>query len=99
MAVKTANVNVRVEPEIKSRAEAILEQLGISPSTLIDLTYRQVIFHNGIPFELTLPPSPGSLEDMSEKEFDEMLSTGLKQARSGDVIAAEDAFDELMQGL
>ena len=99
MAAKTANVNVRVEPEIKSRAEAILEQLGISPSTLIDLTYRQVIFHNGIPFELTLPPAPGSLEEMSENEFDEMLTAGLGQACSGDVIAAEDAFDELMQGL
>ena len=38
MAVRSANVNVRVEPEIKVQAEAILEQLGISASSFINMT-------------------------------------------------------------
>ena len=32
MAVKTANVTARIQPEIKEHAEAILEKLGIPVS-------------------------------------------------------------------
>ena len=52
MAAKTANVTARIQPEIKESAEAILEKLGIPVSVFIDMTYRQVIEHNGIPFSL-----------------------------------------------
>ena len=43
MAVKTANVTARIQPEIKEHAEAILEKLGIPVSVFIDMAYRQVI--------------------------------------------------------
>ena len=39
MAVKSANVVARVEPEIKEKAEAILEALGIPASTAINMFY------------------------------------------------------------
>lgn len=48
MAVKTANVTARIQPEIKESAEAILEKLGIPVSVFIDMTYRQVIANNGV---------------------------------------------------
>ncbi len=40
MAVKTANVTARIQPDIKSAAEAILEKLGIPVSVFIVMTYR-----------------------------------------------------------
>ena len=43
MAVKTANVTARIQPNIKEQAEAILDRLGIPVSVFIDMTYRQVI--------------------------------------------------------
>lgn len=52
MAGKTANVTARIQPEVKERAETILGELGIPVSVFIDMTYRQVIAHNGIPFQL-----------------------------------------------
>ncbi len=52
MAEKTANVTARIRPEIKENAEAILDELGIPVSVFIDMTYRQVIVHNGVPFPL-----------------------------------------------
>lgn len=55
MAAKTANVTARIEPEVKEHAEAILEGLGIPVSVFIDMTYRQVIVHNGVPFPLNMP--------------------------------------------
>ena len=52
---KSANVTVRIQPEIKETAEAILSKLGIPVSVFIDMTYRQVIMHDGIPFSLDIP--------------------------------------------
>ena len=54
MAAKTANVTARIQPNIKEQAEAILERLGIPVSVFIDMTYRQVIMRDGIPFSLPL---------------------------------------------
>ena len=55
MAGKTANVTARIQPDIKEQAEAILERLGIPVSVFIDMTYRQVIMRDGVPFSLDIP--------------------------------------------
>ena len=49
---KTATTHVRLTPEIKKQAENILKELGISISAAHELFYRQIIAHQGIPFEL-----------------------------------------------
>ncbi len=45
----------RIQPDIKESAEAILERLGIPVSVFIDMTYGQVIMHDGVPFLLEIP--------------------------------------------
>ena len=50
-------VNVRIQENIKQQAEQILETIGISRATAIDMFYRQIILNNGIPFSLTIPKS------------------------------------------
>ncbi|MBE6133666.1 MAG: type II toxin-antitoxin system RelB/DinJ family antitoxin [Erysipelotrichaceae bacterium] len=52
---KTASLCVRIDPEIKKQAEKVLEELGISVSTAINIFYKQVILHNGLPFEVNIP--------------------------------------------
>lgn len=99
MAVKTANVNVRVEQNIKEQAEAILERLGISASAFINMTYRQVILQRGIPFEVKLEKTLPTRDTMTKEEFDAMMATGLAQAKAGESIGFEDAFDSLLKGL
>lgn len=99
MAVKTANVNVRVEQDVKDKAEAILAKLGVSASTFINMTYRQVILRKGIPFDVAIPAEIQTRDTMSDAEFDAMMATGLAQAKAGDSIPYEDAFDSLLKGL
>lgn len=99
MATRTANVNVRVEPEVKERAEAILERLGVSVSAFINMTYRQVILHKGIPYDVAIPTKLPARDEMTDSEFDEMMSIGLSQAKAGETIPLETAFDSLMKGL
>lgn len=99
MATRSANVNVRVEPDIKKQAEDILDKLGISVSAFINMTYRQVIMKRGVPFSVELPTDIKTLDTLTNDEFDEVMQKGLTQAKSGDSVPYEQAFDELMRGL
>jgi len=52
---KSATVHARIEPELKEQGEAVLQQLGLSPSDLVTLTYRQLVLRQGLPFEVRIP--------------------------------------------
>lgn len=73
MATKTANVTARIQPDIKESAEAILEKLGIPVSVFIDMTYRQVIANNGVPFALNLPKTIETRDELSDAQFNSMM--------------------------
>lgn len=95
MAVKTANVTVRIQPEIKESAEAILEKLGIPVSVFIDMTYRQVIANNGVPFSVSIPRTITTRDEMTDTQFDSIMERGLMQAKSDDSRLAKDVFADL----
>lgn len=95
MALKTANVNSRIEIDIKQRAESILDQLGIPRSVAIDMYYRQIIAHNGIPFSLTLPVAVPARDEMTTAQFNEMMETGLRQAKADASFGVDEVFAEL----
>lgn len=99
MATRSANVNVRVEPDVKAQAEAILESLGVSVSSFINMTYRQVILRKGIPFSVELPSGIKTRDTLTDEEFDEMMQVGLMQAQMGEAVPYEMAIDKLVQGL
>jgi DNA-damage-inducible protein J len=52
---KTAMTHARLTPEVKEKAEKILKDLGISISAAYEMYYRQIIAHQGIPFDLRIP--------------------------------------------
>jgi DNA-damage-inducible protein J len=54
-SVKTTTARARIHPDIKSEAESIIHELGLSVSMAFDLFYRQVIMTRGLPFEIRLP--------------------------------------------
>ena len=98
MAMKSANVAVRVEPEIKEKAEAILQSLGISSSAGINMFYRQIILWNGLPFRPSIPVTrPRALEDMSRAELDAKLERAPAQAEAGEGQEAGEFFSALRE--
>ena len=58
---KTATLNLRVNPSVKQRAEDVLSRLGIPMSTAIDMYLNQISLTGGIPFSISLPKAPQSL--------------------------------------
>ena len=99
MAAKTANVTARIQPNIKEQAEAILERRGIPVSVFIDLTYRQVIMRDGIPFSLDIPDKLITRDTLTKTEFDTMMQNGLSQAKRDDSVSVEEAFSQLKKGI
>ena len=95
MATKTANVTARIQPDIKESAEAILEKLGIPFSVFIDMTYRQVIANNGIPFALNLPKTIETRDELSDAQFNSMMEKGLLQAKANESKPAKEVFANL----
>ena len=99
-AIKTANVNARIDSNTKKQAEAILSQIGLPRSVAIDAFYRQIILHRGIPFSLTIPASKlPAYDEMSVAEFNQMMATGLAQTKADDSFDMDTVFEELEAGL
>ena len=85
---KTANIYTRVDPEIKNQAEQILEQLGIF--------LRQVILHNGLPFEMTLPVSkPVAIGNLTKEQLDAELQKGFDDIENGRVFSLDEVDAEM----
>lgn len=99
MSARSANVNVRLDPAIKEQGAAILRVLGVSESTFIDMAYRQLVLTRGIPFPVTLPQVPRSLDTMTPEQFNAILASGIQQAKSGEGQPADETFRDILAGL
>lgn len=95
MAIKTANVLARVEPDVKEQAENIMSQLGVPASVVINMLYKQIIMTKSIPFSLSVPSVPLARDEMDDAMFDAMMQAGLNQAKAGRSRPATDVFSEL----
>ena len=98
MATKSANVTARVQPEIKQQAEAILDKIGLPVSVLIDTLYRQIIMTGGVPYSLTVSGLP-TRDSMTDTQFDTIMEKGYQQAKSGEGLSIDEAFDKIREGI
>lgn len=51
---KTTNLNIRVDEEVKRKAEAIFNELGLNMSTAMNMFLRYSVRYGGIPFDLRI---------------------------------------------
>lgn len=90
---KTANLYVRIEPEVKEQAESILSELGIPASNAINMFYKQIILQGGLPFEVKIPTSePVNTSALSDEEIDAELEKGYADMKAGRTKSAKSAF-------
>ncbi len=91
---KTATLNLRVNPTVKERAEEVLSRLGVPMSTAIDMYLNQIFLTGGIPFAVTLPKAPDTInaDFMTKTEFHAKLQKGYDDIGAGKLQDAESAF-------
>ena len=47
---------IRIEPEVKREASAILDELGLSMSTAVNALLKALVREGGMPFEMKAAP-------------------------------------------
>ena len=97
--MKDATVSARVQSDIKAEAEEILKNLGIPVSVLINSLYRQIIYRHGVPFELTVPAAPATMDILTKEELDRKLQHSYDHSLNGQGVSANHFFDELERDL
>ena len=77
-----AQINLRVDDDVKRNAEQTLNEIGISMSTAINIFLKTVVRENRIPFELSADPFYG-------KENIEELKRRAENVRTGKSVLTE----------
>ena len=63
----TISTQIRIDEATKQRATELLEGLGLNLSDAVNMFLRQVVLHDGIPFEVKYPKlRPEVVEAMEE---------------------------------
>lgn len=88
--MKTTNLNIRTDKEIKEAAEKIYSSLGLNMTTAINMFLRACIRESGIPFELKL--------DLPSDETIKAIEEGRKIAKDKK-IRDYDNIDDLRKAL
>jgi len=73
MAVTTIHINT--DTELKAKAQAILDDLGLDMSTAVNVFLSQVVYRQAIPFEISIPVAASNSESrkMSQIEYEKFL--------------------------
>jgi DNA-damage-inducible protein J len=86
--MKSVNVTIRVDEDIKKQADALFDELGMSLSTAFNIFLRQSVREQGLPFPVTRHvPNALTLAAMDAAEKGE------------DVYGPFDSVEELMEAL
>lgn len=91
---KTANINVRIDPETKSNAEKLFSSFGITITDAINIFLRKSIMEGGLPFEVKQPRY--NVETEAAMEETRAIMSG--QIQEKQYSSAHALFEELDAG-
>jgi DNA-damage-inducible protein J len=89
--VKTANLNIRIDPQTKQGAEQLFSTFGITISDAVNIFLRQSLLVGGLPFEMKQPRYNEETEAAMQEARD--IMSGKKKAKS--YSSADELFTEL----
>lgn len=89
-------VSARMDANLKSEAEAVLEKLGITHTAAINALYSQVVLQQGLPFELRVPEAkkPKSVQSIKRAIFPLAKQYGVERIYLFGSYAREEATHE-----
>ncbi len=85
--MKTVNVTLRMDKELKEQADALFEDMGLSLNTACRMFLKRAVQEQRIPFEVVRKPDRKTLRALSDAE------------EGKDVSRDFDSVDELMDEL
>ena len=70
----TSAISVLVDTKDKEMANDILKNLGLNMSTFVNMAIKQLLYNNGLPFEVKNP-----IDNTKEKNIDTNISDAIKE--------------------
>lgn len=83
---KTATINMRVNPDVKTQAEAIFSSLGMTLTEAINVFLHKSVMEGGLPFDVRQPRYSAATEAAMREARD--IMNGKVRAESYDSAAA-----------
>lgn len=91
---KTANINIRIEPDVKAEAEQLFSSFGITISDAVNIFIRKSLMQGGIPFSVVKPRFNKETEEaMKEALAIEKGEVPAKHYKNTDELFAEMGID------
>ena len=82
---KTAIIQTRIDPEVKTQAQNVLNKLNLSMSEAISIFLTQVSLNRGIPFDIKIPNT--------------LTADTLSKSEKGEELHEVNSVDQLFQEL
>jgi addiction module RelB/DinJ family antitoxin len=92
----TATVYARIEPKLKEEVDSILNELGVTPSSLIQMLYSQIKLTKRIPFDISIPKKSIFIEDLTKEELNYELLKGVSDIENNNVKSS-DEVDKILK--
>jgi DNA-damage-inducible protein J len=92
-----STIQVRVDDEMKTKADALFKDLGTDTTSAIRMFLAQSIMQNGIPFEVKRVSDMESnpFQPLSEEEIYAKLETSRQHSAAGRVRNADDVISDM----
>lgn len=88
--MSSVNVTIRMDKDVKHAADAMLEELGMSLSTLVSLTVKQMLRDGRLPFTPSI--------DKPNSELERALQESLKgENMSHTLSSVDEVMDDIDQ--
>ena len=86
-----STIQVRVEDELKSKADALFKDLGTDTTTAIRMFLTQAVATNGFPFEIKRQPESNPYAPMTEAEMLAKLEKSRERGtfRDADLVVSD----------
>lgn len=72
--MEMTSINIRVDKDVKNAAEDIAQALGMNLSTAVNIFLRQMISHDGLPFDVRLTPNAETRQALEDARLRRNLS-------------------------
>lgn len=89
-----STIQVRVDDDIKTKADVLFKDLGMDTTTAIRIFLVQAIANDGFPFEIK-KKTVNPYRTLSESEFMDKLETSRMHAKQSDYRDADDVIAEM----
>jgi addiction module RelB/DinJ family antitoxin len=86
---KNNTLHIRVNENVKARAENTLDALGISISEAVNMFLHQIPLVGGLPFDVKVPLAPERVMVRSNEDLYEKLNIGMEQIKAGKITDAD----------